>query len=268
MTTEKEQTGQHTKAVPPPVPVAERKGSRPRKTDEAVIIDFPPEDARTWPVPPYLTVVYKTSYFKKFFSRLLQNEALASFLTCFRLNKLIRTVNDRIRQTDSVLQFGITSGALEREICLNLNGQNIYEIEDISPVQAATAGYKYASWSNTRTLVRDFTFPREHEIRYDKVVVFFALHEMPDPRKKALMTRALNAVKEGGTAFFVDYAMPKAYNPLKYPVLLFNRVCEPFAESLMVNGIKAFAGDADGFEWSEESFFGGLYKVVCAVRKK
>lgn len=276
MTDEKEQTGQHAKAVPPPVsaaaappkPAAETPKPAPKK-DEPPVIDFPPEDKRLWSVPPYLSSVYPTVYFKKTVSRFFQNESLASLLTCFRLNRLVRTVNDRIKQGDSVLQTGLTAGPLEREIAINLNGQSLYEIEDISRVQALTAGSKYASWKNIRLLSRDFTFPREHEIKYDKVVVFFTLHELPDPRKKALMERALDVVNPNGEVLFVDYGMPSPYNPMKYPVILFNRLREPFAESLMTKGIKSFVDTAKAakYIWTEESFFGGLYRIVTASLK-
>ncbi len=66
---------------------------------------------------------------------------------------------------------------------------------------------------------------------------------------------------------FVDYAQPKRFHPLKYPLKMFNRLYEPFAESLWYNEIEDFAPKTDKLIWAKKTFFGDMYQCVVAQRR-
>ena len=66
---------------------------------------------------------------------------------------------------------------------------------------------------------------------------------------------------------FIDYAQPKKFHPLKYPVKMLNRLYEPFAESLWYNEIQDFSPKTDKLIWDKKTFFGDMYQCVIAQRR-
>jgi len=48
---------------------------------------------------------------------------------------------------------------------------------------------------------------------------------------------------------------------------MFNRLYEPFAESLWYNEIEDFAPKTDKLIWAKKTFFGNMYQCVVAQRR-
>ncbi|MBR1777949.1 MAG: rhodoquinone biosynthesis methyltransferase RquA [Alphaproteobacteria bacterium] len=215
-------------------------------------------------VPEYLKSVYGRRYFHPFFSKLFDDEWTAAAGSFFYGRKLIKSVVSEIMEGNDVLQLGVASGNFEREIALKMNSKGHYDIEDISPQHIEAFKPRVSAWLNIAVRERDFTIPNER--RYDAVIGYFVLHEVPDIRKHAILKRAFNALKPNGKMIFVDYAQPKKFHPLKYPVKMFNRLYEPFAESLWYNEIESFAPKTDKLIWDKKLFFGNLYQCVIAQR--
>ena len=184
-------------------------------------------------------------------------------------SRLVRLVADEIYAEPDVLQFGIADGKLQNSIAEKMNGQGVYHIEDLSKPQIENTLPSVSPWLNVRLLVRDFTHPTDK--KYDVAVLFFTLHELPDARKTAVIKRAFNALKPSGKIVFIDYAKPHAWHPLKYPLRLFNRLFEPFAESLWYKDIKSFAPanlrESKNIIWAKSTTFGGLYQCVIAQKR-
>lgn len=217
------------------------------------------------PVPEYLKSVYDRRYFHPLLSKLFDDEWMAAPGTFFYARQLTKAVTNEIIEGDDVLQLGIASGNFEREIASKMNSKGKYHIEDISADHAEAIRARISPWLNTAIKERDFTV--ENDLRYDVVIGYFVLHELPDVRKKALLKRAFNALKPKGKMIFVDYARPKRFHPLKYPVKMFNRLYEPFAESLWYNEIEDFAPKTDKLIWAKKTFFGDMYQCVVAQRR-
>ena len=239
-----EQNGLSTPPVPPPV--VENKA---------------PEEEKH-PVPEYLKSVYNGRYFRPSLTKLFDDGWTAAIATFFQSGKLTKLVTDEIAEGNDVLQLGAASGDFERKIVEKMNSAGHYVIEDISPVHIDAMGARISAWLNATAKERDFTVPDKRT--YDIVIGYFVLHELPDPRKKATLNRAFNALKPDGKMIFIDYAHPKKFHPLKYPVKMFNRLYEPFAESLWYNEIQNFAPKTDELVWERKTFFGGLYQCVIA----
>lgn len=231
----------------------------------AVITD-PDEENEIFVVPPYLESVYKHRYFVHRFARFFQNNLTAAATNFFWSRRLVRFVADEIRPGTDVLQFGIADGKLQRVLAEKMSGEGAYHIEDISKPQVDALLPTVAPWLNVRMKVRDFTIPTKRQ--YDAAVLFFTLHELPDTRKAEVVKRAFAALKPSGKIIFVDYAKPRAWHPLKYPLHQFNRLFEPFAESLWKNEIKSFAPidlqESKKIVWAKRTAFGGLYQCVIA----
>lgn len=240
---------QHNSVFQPPVPPpADRNGGKQEKH----------------PVPEYLESVYDRRYFHPVFSKMFDDEWTAAVGTFFCGGKLMETVTDEILEGNDVLQLGVAAGNLEGKIAQKMNSKGRYDIEDISARHLDLMKPRVSAWLNVTQKERDFTVPDDS--RYDVVVGYFILHEMPDARKTAVLKRACSALKTNGKMIFIDYARPKKFHPLKYPVKMFNRLYEPFAESLWHNEIKDFAPKTDKLIWDRKTFFGDMYQCVIARR--
>lgn len=215
-------------------------------------------------VPEYLKSVYSRRYFHPFFSKFFDDEWIAAIGSFFCGGKLIQKVTDEIIEGKDVLQLGVASGNLEYKIAEKMNSKGQYHIEDISTQHINAMKSRVSAWLNVTLKERDFTIPNDQ--RYDVVIGYFVLHEVPDTRKREILTRAINALKPRGKAIFVDYAKPKKFHPLKYPVKMFNRLYEPFAESLWYNEIKDIAPKTGKLIWDKKTFFGDMYQCVIAQR--
>lgn len=214
------------------------------------------------PVPEYLKSVYNGRYFRPSLTKLFDDGWTAAFATFFQSGKLTKLVTNEINKDNDILQLGAASGDFERKIIEKLGTSGHYVIEDISPAHIDAMGDRISAWLNATAKERDFTVPDKK--LYDVVIGYFVLHELPDPRKRATLNRAFTALKPDGKMIFIDYAKPKKFHPLKYPVKMFNRLYEPFAESLWHNEIQDFAPKTDGLVWDRKTFFGNLYQCVIA----
>lgn len=220
-------------------------------------------------LPPYIESVYKRRYFSPNVVRFFQKGLMTTITNWFMQSRLVRLVADEIYAEPDVLQFGIADGKLQNSIAEKMNGQGVYHIEDLSKPQIENTLPSVSPWLNVRLLVRDFTHPTDK--KYDVAVLFFTLHELPDARKTAVIKRAFNALKPSGKIVFIDYAKPHAWHPLKYPLCQFNRLFEPFAESLWYKDIQDFAPaemrESKTTIWSKKTILFGLYQCVIVQKR-
>lgn len=219
-------------------------------------------------IPAYLKKLYGLSYLNEKSSEFLDGEYMAQFQTFFFMNRLTKSVTDEIREDQSVLQLGVASGNFEREVAEKMNSTGIYRIEDLSPVRLEACRKKLAPWTNVILDCSDVCTLSKNPKRYDVVICYFMLHELPDGRKRALLKKAFDSLLPNGCAVFVDYNRPSPFNPLGFFIKRFNRICEPFAESLFRHEIRSFAdGSAPSLIWDKKTFCGGLYQCVIAQRR-
>ena len=162
-------------------------------------------------VPEYLQAVYHRRYFSPFLSKIFDDDWISGPGTFFCTGKLTKAVTNEIIEGNDVLQLGIASGTFERDVASKMNSKGRYHIEDISPSHGEAVMPRISPWLNATIKERDFTI--ENEWRYDIVIGYFVLHELPDIRKKALLKRALNALKPTGKMIFIDYAQPNNFHP-------------------------------------------------------
>lgn len=225
----------------------------------------PPLMKKKKDVPEYLRSVYAGRYFQPVLASWLDGDIPAEILTLFCTKKLTKAVTDEIIEGDSVLQLGLGSGGFETAVSAKMNGKGKYVIEDLSSSHAAAAEYRISPWLNAAIKERDFTV--NDEKRYDVVIGWFTLHELPDDRKKAVLKRACNALKPDGKMIFIDYSKPKKFHPFGWFVKMFNRLFEPFAESLWYNEIESFAPAVDNLIWAKKTYCGDMYQCVIAQKR-
>lgn len=225
------------------------------------------EDVKTDPpgLPDYLVRTYWWAYLTPTSLFLLDNPIALTAILWGNLPRLIRTACEEFEPGQRVLQAANAYGNLSRELAMQVGPNGRLEVIDIAPLQVEHVQRKLKEFPHARARLADATAPGGGI--YDGVCCFFLLHEIPDAEKRSVVNALLASVEPGGKVVFVDYHRAGRWHPLRAPMGLVFRWLEPFAYGLVNREIEGFAAAADDFTWSKETFFGGLYQKVVAVRK-
>lgn len=218
--------------------------------------------------PLYLQKIYGRTYLKNKDRGLSDGEWLSRLQTFFFIKTLTKCVCEKIPEKADVLQLGVASGSFERDIAAKMHNEGTYLIEDLSPARLRACHRKLSPWLNITVEQKNICDDSaSQDKKYDLVICFFIMHELPDGRKKQLIRRAYNSIKTDGQIVFVDYHKPSSFNPLGYFVKRYNRIFEPFAESLFYHDIQDFSPSSTPMIWDKKTFCGGLYQCVTARKK-
>ncbi len=146
-------------------------------------------------------------------------------------------------------------------------GGGTLDVIDVLPIQLQNLRRKLPAAAPVRLLRMDSTRLDVPDARYDRALVFFLLHEQPDPERERTLGELMRVVRPGGTIVIVDYAMPRWWHPLRYlwrPVLA--RI-EPFALDLWQHEIASWLPAGWPLrQIGKQSYFGGLYQKVVVTR--
>jgi SAM-dependent methyltransferase len=215
-------------------------------------------------VPAYLRDVYEWAYLNPRNVRLLDRNMVVSAILWGNNQRLQRITFGEFEPGQRVLQAAHVYGDVVPNLAHRIGPRGHLEAIDITPIQVACMKRKLAGLPWVRVRRADAREPGGGP--YDGVCSYFLLHEVPDDWKRAIVDGLLASVKPGGKAVFLDYHRPQAWHPLKGLMsIVFNRL-EPFAKGLWDCEIQDLTGNAAGFSWRKEIYFGGLYQKVVARR--
>jgi ubiquinone/menaquinone biosynthesis C-methylase UbiE len=139
----------------------------------------------------------------------------------------------------------------------------VLDIIDVLPVQIDNVRAKLGPNSAVRTAIMDSASLRFDEDAFDRVSLFFLLHEQPLEWRRRTLAEALRVVRPGGEIVIVEYARPKWWNPLRYLFRPILGALEPFALDLWDSEIEDFMPPAPTCRVTQRaSYFGGLYQLV------
>jgi ubiquinone/menaquinone biosynthesis C-methylase UbiE len=137
------------------------------------------------------------------------------------------------------------------------------DIIDVLPIQIDNVRAKLGPDSPVNTAIMDSAALGFEEGAFDRVSLFFLLHEQPLEWRRRTLAEALRVVRPGGEIVVVEYARPKWWNPLRYLLRPILGAVEPFALDLWGSEIEEFMPPAPTFEVVRRaSYFGGLYQLV------
>jgi SAM-dependent methyltransferase len=216
-------------------------------------------------LPDYLVNTYRWAYLTPTSLLLLDNPIVLTVILWGNLPRLVRAARGEFEPGQRVLQAASVYGNLSPELAARVGPNGRLDVIDIAPLQVAHVRRKLSDFPHARARIADAAAPGGGI--YDGVCCFFLLHEVPDDQKRAVVDALLASVGPGGKVVFVDYHRARPWNPLWAPVGLVFRWLEPFAFGLVHREITDFASAPERFDWSKETFFGGLYQKVVAVRQ-
>jgi len=140
-------------------------------------------------------------------------------------------------------------------------GDGLLDVVDVLPVQLANLRRKLPADIPARLLPMDSSRLSLPDASYDRVLLFFLLHEQPRDTRTRTLAEAFRVVKPGGSVVIIDYAKPRWWHPLRVWLPLLGRI-EPYAPDLWTDEIPLPAG----IVVERGSFFGGLYQKLVVRR--
>jgi hypothetical protein len=215
-------------------------------------------------VPDYLKDTYTWAYLRPTSVWLLDRPLVVNAILWGNYRRLMRAALAEIRPGQRVYQPACVYGDFSCRVAEALGPDGHLDVGDVAPVQAENCRRKLGAFDNARVHLWDAA--EKCPGVYDVVCCFFLLHEIPEGYKHRVVDTLLGGVPKGGKVVFVDYHGPHWAHPLKWIMSFVNDTLEPFAKALWVNEIASYASRPEGFSWSKQTYFGGLYQKVVAER--
>ncbi|MBQ4400118.1 MAG: class I SAM-dependent methyltransferase [Alphaproteobacteria bacterium] len=215
-------------------------------------------------VPPYMEIFSNKMYFKRGLCSVLDDDRVARLGSFYAQKKIIKDMLQDITKNAHVLQIGLTFGDEISAVYKKVHKHGKFDIFDLSDVQIERAKERYENY-NINIMNYNAVLPWDE--KYDVIICYNLLHELPLVTRRKVMDNALNGLTNGGKAIFVDFAEPEFFNPLKWPLFLYNRLYRPFSESLWNEPLENFCSLKDEFRWNHTYYHWNMFQKVIATRK-
>ena len=214
-------------------------------------------------LPPYIKDIYSWLYLRPNFYNVLDNSILLNMLTLGSHYFLTEELKKEITPHSHILQIGVTLGSQIEKTYSALGMLGSYSIVDINPRILENFQEKHLE-QHINLIQGDVSKSIKKE--YDTIICYMLLHELPPLTASKVLNNIIKALKPGGKAVFIDYHLPSSYNPIKYPQRAFNRLYQPFAEALWKKSIKDMTPRPERCQWSQQTYYGGMYQKVVATK--
>lgn len=215
-------------------------------------------------LPPYMDILANKIYKSSWFSGILDDNRVTTILNLGANRRIMKDLLRDITKNAHVLQIGLTFGDEIDAVYEKVYKHGKFDIFDVSEQQIKRAETKYR---HHRINITSYNAAIPWDEKYDVIICYHLLHELPLKTRQAVMDNALNSLTNGGKAIFVDFSEPETFNPLKYPLFWFNRLFRPFCESLWNAPLEDFCSVKEEFRWQHTYYWGRIYQKVVAVRK-
>jgi ubiquinone/menaquinone biosynthesis C-methylase UbiE len=198
----------------------------------------------TVPLPAYLEQTYWWAYLHPHGVRFFERQWLVNLILWGNYHQLRDAALAELDATvtGSVLQVACVYGDFTDRLAERLAGGGQLDVIDVAPVQLDNLQRKIGTRRGVSLHHRDSTKLGFPDASYDYVVLFFLLHEQPDPVRVRTLAEALRVVRPGGKAIFVDYHRPDRTNPFRYLMKPVLTLLEPYALDLWQGEIVDWLG--------------------------
>lgn len=222
-------------------------------------------DEPSFAVPSYLERHYWWAYVHPNAVRVFERQWLVNLILwgnfCRLRDAAIDLFGNPIR--GRTLQVACVYGDLTPRLLDRHAPDATLDVVDVLPVQLENLARKLGPSPQVTLCQGNSANLEAPDGRYDQVLVFFLLHEMPLETRKRTVAEALRVTRPGGRLVFVDYHRPNPGNPMGWfmrPVL---KILEPFALDLWREEIVSWLPhDAPAVKVEKRTYFRGLYQLV------
>ena len=219
-------------------------------------------------VPRYLSETYWWAYVHPRAIRLFERQWLVNLILWGRFGALRDAALDALglNTPGRTLQVACVYGNLTKKLLERAAPDASLDVIDVLPLQLKNLAGKLPADSPVNLIRGDSSAMTFGSATYDRALLFFLLHEMPAPVRRATLAHTLRVVRPGGRIVIVDYHRPHRANPLYLPMTGILRTLEPFAMDLWRHEIEEWLPAGVKLASIEKTTsFGGLYQMLTIV---
>jgi ubiquinone/menaquinone biosynthesis C-methylase UbiE len=220
-------------------------------------------------IPRYLEDVYWWAYVHPKAVRFFERQWLVNLILWGNFGRLRDAALAELGPSlpGLTLQVACVYGDLTSRLCACMTDGGTLDVVDVLEVQLRNLRRKLPGTAPVSLIQRDSAALGFEDAKYDRALLFFLLHEQPEPVRRRTLAEAMRVVKPGGKVVVVDYHRPHGWNPfarLSRPLL---RRLEPFALDLWRHDISEWLpASARPAAMDKTTYFGGLYQKLVITR--
>ena len=219
-------------------------------------------------VPAYLNETYWWAYVHPRAVKLFERQWLVNLILWGNFARLRDAALDELgaELPGRSLQVACVYGDFTPQVSQRVaKGSGSLDVVDVLPVQLANLRGKLDHAAPVTLIQRDAADLGFAADTYDRVILFFLLHEMPLAVRRSTLSEAVRVLKPGQDLVIVDYHRPAAWHPFRPMMTFILRAFEPFAMDLWNHEVEEWLPDGAKVA-HKETFWGGLYQKLV-IRK-
>lgn len=219
-------------------------------------------------IPQYLSDTYWWAYVHPRAVKFFERQWLVNLILWGNFAKLRDAALDALGDAlpGRTLQVACVYGDFTPKMAERAAGHGCVDVVDVVPAQLANLQRKLTANTPVTLLQRDATDLGMANNTYDRVILFFLLHEMPEDVRRKTLAEAVRVLKPGGQLVIVDYHRPARWHPLRPVMKWILRNFEPFAMDLWSNEVAEFLPPMPAGAIRKENFYGGLYQKLVITK--
>ncbi|MBC8023288.1 MAG: class I SAM-dependent methyltransferase [Burkholderiales bacterium] len=218
-------------------------------------------------IPQYLHDTYWWAYVHPKAVKLFERQWLVNLILWGNFAKLRDAALAEMGATlpGRSLQVACVYGDFTPRLAERVASGGTLDVVDVLPVQLANLRRKLKPASAVNLVHRDAADLGFADASYERVILFFLLHEMPLDVRKRTLSEALRVLKPGGELVIVDYHKPKGWHPLRPLMKWILGTFEPFAMDLWRHEVAEWLPKGACIA-AKVTSFGGLYQKLVVTR--
>jgi len=222
------------------------------------------------PIPVYLEETYWWAYVRPWAIRIFERKWLTNMILLGNYARLRDAAlgeigsQPRLRTLQVACVYGDLSIRLAGQVA---DADGTLDVVDVVPLQLRNLQRKLDPDADVGLLHRDSTSLGIADASYDRVVLFFLLHEQPWGTRRRTLAEAVRVTRPGGKIILVDYDRPRWWHPLRGIMRAVLGRLEPFALDLWTVPLDSYVPEAFRCTRVQKcSYFGDLYQMVVMTR--
>jgi ubiquinone/menaquinone biosynthesis C-methylase UbiE len=215
-------------------------------------------------IPAYLLETYWWAYVHPRAVRIFERQWLVNAILWGNFGRLrdaaLEGLGPDLR--GQTLQVACVYGDLTERLSRRIPAAGELDVVDVLQVQIDNLKRKLPADTAVRTRLGNSASLGAGPASYDRVLLFFLLHEQPEAVRRETLAEAVRVVKPGGSIVIVDYHRPAALHPLRWLMAPLLARLEPYALDLWRRELSEWLPSRSWRSIAKATYFGGLYQRV------